>query len=435
VAAPVVRPKTRGFTWPGRLIIRSLLLGVAVWVIASVPQLSLMQRIINANDSSRAKAVAMWLSADAARAFESGLDISNAADAVLAYPGVEAAVILDSRTGAVLAPGRRGTETIKTIRDLKLAPADVLTTRGLVIGERVEVATPVVTRDGRRPAVAWVTFRQRPPAEAQNIGPIMAMSLLFALAVSLLTAALIRRTTLAAMTRLRDDVELAIAGRLDAVDDPLGAKPMREAVDVINYLGTRYRAAPQRSAAPDRAGASTPASATSGAAASMAQQAASVVESGGPSVGHGVGSGSSAPRSAGSPVAAVNAGPPASGASAPASSSAASGASASRGGPPVDPNEACWVTDEAFIVSQATPACARVLGIQPSAVQGKHLVDATADQALVDGILQCLGALPPAGESRARVAAGSGRPKAIEIIMSRSGDDMPVSVRFVPDAS
>ena len=103
-----------------------------------------------------------------------------------------------------------------------------------------EIVRPVSANGNPRAAIAWVTIR--PTSEfggssAAVTAPIVLVSVL----IGWIVAILITRSTMRSLNSLNEDVELALSGRLDAVADPLGARPVRDLADTISYLVARLR--------------------------------------------------------------------------------------------------------------------------------------------------------------------------------------------------
>jgi hypothetical protein len=275
---------------------------------------------------------------------------------------------------------------------------------------------PIAANGNPRAAIAWVTIR--PTSEfggssAAVTAPIVLVSVL----IGWIVAILITRSTLRSLNALNEDVELALSGRLEAVADPLGARPVRDLADTISYLVARLRGSgidtsrdrSLRDSA-SRAGASR--AGASGAAASA----------------------SAAPAAA-TPGAARTAQP------APVSQSASpnpSAAGASRGpaqpaapraaAPPPAPKvlEARLIANASFLVTEAGPGCADVLGVRSDALVGKHLLDAILDTAIAEAVLGCFSTLPAEGERQATVADGQGRQ--LDVTVTRAGKDQPIAI-------
>jgi hypothetical protein len=88
--------------------------------------------------------------------------------------------------------------------------------------------------------------------------------------------------------------------------------------------------------------------------------------------------------------------------------------------------EARLITNANFLVTEAGPGCADVLGVRSDALVGKHLLDAILDSATAEAVLSCLGNLPAQGERQATVADGQGRQ--LDVTVSRAGKDQPIAI-------
>jgi hypothetical protein len=84
-------------------------------------------------------------------------------------------------------------------------------------------------------------FVQRGTSVAEGGGIWLALPILVALIATYGVAALISGRTVQALTTLHEDVELAESGDLDAVSDPLGAKPTQDLANTVNRLIARLR--------------------------------------------------------------------------------------------------------------------------------------------------------------------------------------------------
>ena len=69
----------------------------------------------------------------------------------------------------------------------------------------------------------------------------LALPIVVALVATYVIGQLISRRTMGALATLSEDVELAASGDLEAVDDPLGAKPTRDLADIVNRMVARLR--------------------------------------------------------------------------------------------------------------------------------------------------------------------------------------------------
>jgi PAS domain-containing protein len=212
---------------------------------------------------------------------------------------------------------------------------------------------------------------------------VLGPALLIVLAVALVVAASIRRTTLRGLALFNEDIELAIGGQLDAVKDPLGVKPIRDLADTVNYLIARTRV-----------GASVPSSAGSASRGAAPPEAPPVTPEQRP----------------------VRSSPPR--ADAPRTPAASTHNPARV--------EARIVADPKFRVIEASPECQQLIGVPPKEMIGEHLVQALQSKPLAEAVLTCLGSLPPSGELRSTVRRDQGVP--LDLHVSRAGKDQPVVI-------
>jgi PAS domain-containing protein len=182
---------------------------------------------------------------------------------------------------------------------------------------------------------------------------------------------------MSALTVLNEDIELAVGGRLDAIGDPLGAKPVRDLADAVNYLIAKLRSGGDVA---ERHGATAPRPAQGRSAAPAAVPAAE---------------------------------PPA---------------------PVKRPVrlDARIVANAQFRVTEASPGCAELIGVRPDALVGQHLIDAIPDRDIADAVLRSLSALGSSGEHRTVVTAGD-RGYGVSIHVSREGKDKPLTIAISAD--
>ena len=226
-------------SWATRIVIQLLALTVLVLAATALPMQLYQNRLLENVAEERAAAMVRWLAADASAALTTQTDVSRAADEVGMQPGVNAALVL-APDGRVLAPGSRAAQPVEMIPGIG-PPDDVHRAQRAWNGEWLEIVQPVPVGDEPRAAVAWLTFR---PSALPAIGGsfvVLGPAILLALVGGLVAAATILRTTLRALTVLNEDVELAMAGQLTQIEDPLGAKPVKDLATNVNYLITRIR--------------------------------------------------------------------------------------------------------------------------------------------------------------------------------------------------
>jgi pSer/pThr/pTyr-binding forkhead associated (FHA) protein len=382
-------------SWGARVLWQVLLLSLIISVGSAVPLMLWHNQQMNAVGVSRATAIVNWLAAEAATALSTGRDVTLATEEIAGEPGVVSARVLMS-DGRVIAPAARSAERVEYIPGIDATPGDVLRLRTGWNGGELEIVRPIAANGNPRAAIAWVTIR--PTSEfggssAVVTAPIVLVSVL----IGWIVAILITRSTLRSLNSLNEDVELALSGRLDAVADPLGARPVRDLADTISYLVARLRGSgidTSRDRAPHPAGAgrgkdSSPA----------ARGEASQLQSASPNP-----SVASASRGAAQPAAPRAPAPP----------------------PAPKVLEARLIANASFVVTEAGPGCADVLGVRADALVGKHLLDAILDSAIAEAVLGCFSNLPAEGERQATVADGQGRQ--LDVTVTRAGKDQPIAI-------
>ena len=387
-----------------------LLLSLVISLGSAVPLMLWHNQQMNAVGVSRATAIVNWLAADAATAMSTGRDVTLATEQIAGEPGVVSARVL-MPDGRVIAPAARSAERVEYIPGVEAAPATCCALRTGWNGDELEIVRPVAANGNPRAAIAWVTIR--PTSEfggssAAVTAPIVLVSVL----IGWIVAILITRSTLRSLNALNEDVELALSGRLDAVADPLGARPVRDLADTISYLVARLRGSgidTSRDRVASRSRAWRVAGAASAPAASRTAAPAPAAR----------------PRRASRTGFAIALTKSVSGEREPGvAPPAAPRASA----PPPAPKvlEARLIANANFVVTEAGPGCADVLGVRSDALVGKHLLDAILDTAIAEAVLGCFSNLPAEGERQATVADGQGRQ--LDVTVTRAGKDQPIAI-------
>jgi len=368
------KPRVAKGSWTFFALVQVAALAAVVFLATVIPLILWQQRMLNATASSRASALTNWLASNARSALETSNPgaIASAADEISREPGVVSALIL-SPEGRVLAPSSRSTETIAALPGLALKPGDVSTLRQSWNGDLLESARPVSAGDRSRAAIAWITYRPERPEEAGSGAVVLAVPVIVVLVAAWFSSRLITRKTMGALTALNEDIELAVGGKLDQIGDPLGAKPVSDLADALNYVIAKLRGGASLDAAVRSSAASKPSPARGGATA--------------PS-------------------------------------------------PAVQPEEpvrrparldARIVANAQFRVTEASRDCADLIGVRPDALVGQHLIDAIPDRDIADAVMQTLSALGASGERRATVPAGA-RGYDVSIVVSREGRDKPLTI-------
>jgi hypothetical protein len=175
----------------------------------------------------------------------------------------------------------------------------------------------------------------------------------------------INRMTTNALVAFNEDIDLAVTGQVAEVRDTLGAKPLQDLANTVNYLIARLKGGTDSRATGAR-GATAP---------------AAVGRTDGPA-----GESPSAIRRA-----------------------------------------ARVEADSKFRVISASPECADLIGVRPDALVGLHLIDAIPDKEIVDAVFKTVGLLGDTREQTV-VVSPEGRPFRLEVTVSQQGKDQPILI-------
>jgi hypothetical protein len=335
------------------------------------------------------EAVVNWLAAQARGQIEQGAAVTAAVEPVLKEPGVVAALVV-TPGGRILAPASRASETIARFDGLGVGVGDVYRLQSAWTGDLLEIVRPVEAGGQPRAAIAWVKMRPADLAvDTTGRGAVLAPTFLLSLLLGMAAGATLARRAARAVAQLNEDTELALTGRLEVVGDPLGAKSGKDLANTLNYLIARMKAqteAPAGELPLWPAGTQADSRPAPAAAASRSPGAMAA----GPARGA-----TPAP-----PVA-----PPA---------------------PPPVVEEARLVASAELKISEATGPCDALLGSEAASLVGQHLFSAFADQTVLDAVLRCLGALPPAGREETVVARAGAPP--LRVSVARQGRDEPLTI-------
>jgi pSer/pThr/pTyr-binding forkhead associated (FHA) protein len=358
-------------SWTGRVFVQVIGLAVFSLVMVAIVMSLWGARTVRSIAMARATANVNWLAADAALASDRG-DLGGSVDAVSREPGVMTALVV-GLDGRILSPASRSGETINTLPGLDVSPSEIYRARAGGGGGLVHVARPLSGRQGARLAIAFVSFRVSAGPDDSSALVVLAPVVLMVLGAAIFVASSIRRTTLQGLTRFNEDIDLAISGQLLEVKDPLGARPVRNLADTVNYLIVRARG-----------------TGAAGAIAAGAKRKSDAPDTGGrvPAPRDDRGSGR-----------------------APAHAAAI---------------EARVVADARFRVTDASPECEQIIGVTPRQMMGEHLVDALQIKPLVEAVLTILGSLPATGRQQTTVAREG--LASLAVVVARSGKDQPVTV-------
>ncbi len=383
---PARRPSR---SWSGRALLTMLALAMLVFLVTALPMLMWHRRVVDNAATARAEALTQWLASDAGAALRAGgKGLADVGAAVAREPGVVAWAIM-SPQGEVRAPAVRVGQTIATLPGIGEGPAQVLRLRSGWNGDQVEVALPVASGDNPRAAIAALSFRPSAAPGETGSAAVLVPVLLVSLILGWLAASRLRRSTIGSLTGFNEDVDLALAGQLPAVADPLGTAPTATLAQTMNYLVTRVRSLDRSDAAKH-----APEDAAAGASARAPvtprrAPAAAPVE---PPTGRTP----ARPAAAGAPAAPT-------------------------------PREARLVASPAFKIEHAGPECREIVGVPGDRLTGQHLLDAIPDKVILDGILKCLSRLSAGGQERMTVSP-EGKPYRVAITVERTARDQPITI-------
>jgi len=404
--APLRSPQSVRTVWAARVVIEVVAAAVVAFALTAAPMVWWQGSIVESWALDRSTALVSWLAADATIAFERNQELSSVAETIAKEPGVVSALVV-SLEGQVLSPPSRATVAYPTLPGIEESPAKILRLRHAWRDGMVHVAKPVAATGRPRAAIAYVSYIPTLPPGVVSRFVVLAPALFFSVLVAFLVAGMVTRRTLGALTAFDRDVELALNGQIDGVADPLGAKPMRDLADSLNYLITKERLrddrAPQR-----RVPALSPAS------------------GGGPDRTHHL-----APS--GTPSETIVRRPEPPGAFSPAAQPRPAAVDAApRPAPAASATNVGFMemrTDASLQVNGVGGGLVALFSQPPEQFVGKHLFDAIPDTDVVGGILQCLADISSGGTQEATVAWG-GNPRGLMVRVSRAGSDQPVSVVF-----
>jgi hypothetical protein len=401
-------PHAAGGPWLIRVQIYFAVVAIAAFLIAALPALWWHDSQLGGFAEERASTLANWAAAEARLRIESGRSVGDALDSVLKQPGVVGALVLDP-DGRILAPAIRSQEVVQTLDGLGVAPNKVF---GNQIGHDADLtiaARPIEARDRPRAAVVWLSVRASDlGARVESSGAVLAPMFIVAVLIGIAMALLLHRSTTRLLGALNEDTELAMGGQLRAVADTLGSAQTRDLTTTLNYLLARVRAGGGDVAAGEEAAQPPPAVRAPAAAPRQVPHASARQQA--PAVGRAPASPAAVPA----PAAAAPPPPPP---------------------PPAVPAlpPAQLVASAQLRVTEASEASGVVFGVPRDRALGQHVLDAISEKAVLDAVLKCLSAMPPAGEYEAS-AVHEGTGKTLHIRVSRAGRDQPVTIEAREEA-
>ena len=381
--------------WLIRVVVHAGIIAVFAFLLAAIPALWWHDSQLAGFAEERAITLSNWAAAEARVRLETHQPVGDALDVILRQPGVVGAFLVTPQ-GKVLAPSTRAQEQIDTLGGLAMRPDAIYSDQLGHDGDLTVAARPVPAGDSPRAAVVWISLRAADiGARIEGSGAVLVPMFVIALLIGIATGFLLHRKATKQLAMLNEDAEMAMAGQIPEVLDTLGTAPTRDLATTLNYLLARVRAG---GAEVERPVSSTgrrqaPAAAAPAAPRPAARQAAPAPQQ------------QTAPPRAFAPVAPAP--------------------------PPAPPKPrlapAQLIANPQLRVTEASESAGPLFGVPRDKAVGQHVLDAISDRGLLDAVLKCLSALPPAGQQEATVtheATGL----SLKVKLSRTGKDQPVTI-------
>jgi hypothetical protein len=385
--------------WLIRVVVHAGIIAVLSFLFAAIPALWWHDSQLTGFAEERAITLANWASAEARIRLETHQPVGDALDVIMKQPGVVGAFLVTPQ-GKVLAPSSRAQEQIDTLGGLAMRPDAVYSDQLSHDGDLTVAARPVPAGDSPRAAVVWISLRASDiGARIEGSGAVLVPMFVIALLIGIAIGFLLHRKATKQLAMLNEDAEMAMAGQIPEVLDTLGTGPTRDLAATLNYLLARVRAGGAEVERPVSMTGRRPAPAAAAAAPRpVARQAAPAAPAAAPTP-------QTAPPRAFAPVAPAP--------------------------PPAPPKPrlapAQLVANPQLRVTEASESAGPLFGVPRDKAVGQHVLDAISDRGLLDAVLKCLSALPPAGQQEATVtheATGL----TLKVKLSRTGKDQPVTI-------
>ena len=362
-------------SWSAKLLFLVSSVALLVYFILAYPLVRTLGSALREESLRRGRTLLSLAAAANGNAVGEGRIRDASVDNVLREERVKEAFLLDLE-GNVLAPASRADEVLTTIDGIDAELGDI---RTFYLGRRGSdyvMVQPLLHRS-RRVGFAVLVY------EAATASASWATAVLFLAFLVLLlgvVSALIfgKRMTLEPLSSFRDDVEAVVKGDADYVPPQQGFAELSELARSVNRLIARAFTVSAAPPAPSPAPEAPPAPVARPARPTQRAQTA----------------GSSETSSKRPVTAAVNTSP--------------------------DPDAARFWVDENFIVVRADDEAAALVGATATGMEGKHLIEAVADQKLLEVILDAVNALEEllAAETTAALPGGA----TLQVTASRDQD-------------
>ena len=385
-------------SWSAKLLFLVSSVALLVYFILAYPLVRTLGSTLREESLRRGRTLLSLAAAANGNAVGEGRIRDASVDSILREERVKEVLLLDLE-GNVLAPPSRADEVLTTIDGIDAELSDI---RTFYLGRRASdyvMVQPLLHRS-RRVGFAVLVY------EAATASASWATAVLFLAFLVLLlgvVSALIfgKRMTLEPLSNFRDDVEAVVKGDADYVPPQQGFAELSELARSVNRLIARaftVGAAPRAQPVPGQPVAGQPVPAVPPVP-PVPAPAASPAPIARPAKSH---TSHTSPTSSPRPVtAAVNTSP--------------------------DPDTARFWVDENFIVVRADDEAAALVGATATGMEGKHLIEAVADQKLLEAILDAVNALEelPAAETTAELPGGS----TLQVTASRDQGSTVVGLR------
>ena len=345
-------------SWSTKFLLLTSSLALLVYFVLAMPLVKTLGNALRVESLRRGRVILELLTETNGSIVGEGRLRDLNVDGVLREERVKEALLIDLE-GNVLAPPNRTDEVIDSIEG---RPIDDI--RTFYLGRRGSdfVLVQPLLYQSRRVGIALVVY-EAATASASWATAVLFLAFLVLLLGIVTVLVLGRRMTLKPLASLRDDVEAIVKGDADYVPPRQAFTELSEVARSVNRLVARsFELAAERPAA-----------------VSPARPSPTKPRSRGPSV---------------RPVADVPA-------SLPEDRVAAERIRDARQEPAGTTEGARFWVDENFVVIRAEDEAAELVGASASAMEGKHLIEAVADQKLLEVILDAINALGDAATAAA----------------------------------
>jgi hypothetical protein len=399
-AAPRVveqaRRRAAALPWGIKFVLLLAGLGLLAYLVLAVPLVNTMRTALREESLLRGRALLNYLAAMNAPILGANRTQDLSTEMVLKEPGVKDALILDLN-GRVLAPSIRSSENFETIPGVDKKVGEIFT---FYLGRNdagdYNLVLPLIQR-GQRVGIAVLTYSAAGVAERGSVPALLVLGFLIIAGGVYAATIFARKITLTPLVTLQDDVESVIKGDSEFVPGEQAFKELADLAESVNRLIERIpSAAPELTPvlfpAPEPAPYIPPSPVSPPKVAPEPAWPPSEPEPYTPE-----------------PPRWTPAAPPAPEPSAPAVS------------PPVGAGGADLSVDGNFIVTRADQGALALLGARSSEVEGKHLIEAIKEQALLEVVLDLINSISESGTASGQAQVPGAGPLSVTVRREASG--------------